>query len=215
MIEIGTKVKLKQEYLRKDLGQDMFGGEFTVIDISPNRVTCSSDDRHSGLIVSYLWDRFNREFDVVSEKNSAKTIGSITESELDRMWDEADSFENFKFMLKFAVNPVKPTKKSRVWSEYKEDKKTGCLYSVSKPDGQSAKVKVNVDGFVGVASCNPNDKFDLRTGIDLAEARARLKVVKATHIFLSDMLTEIDKDYAEVREEVENILNKIYRKAGH
>lgn len=61
-------------------------------------------------------------------------------------------------------------------------------------------MKVKCGAFVGIASCNPEDTWDLDLGVELAAARAEVKRTKA----LAN----------EKMENLRSIMRKIYGKAA-
>lgn len=128
-------------------------------------------------------EEFAEHFEVIgmektNEKQPDKLIGDFTEEQLDRFWKDSDSYETFKKKLKLAVTE-KPKKSRREWTLWNFHPITGFLFSVSHPEGKSAKVKVKIGNFVGIASCNPEDVWDLDLGVKLAAARAEVKRAKA------------------------------------
>ena len=111
-------------------------------------------------------------------------VGDYTETELDYLWELAGSYEDLKALLKLGVKwhgnkQKKRELPQREWTLWKIHPITGLPYSVSRPEGKSAKVKVKCGAFVGIASCNPEDVWDIDLGIKLAAARAEVKRTKA------------------------------------
>lgn len=120
------------------------------------------------------------------EKNDGNEVlvGDYTENELDYLWKLAGSYEDLKALLKLGVKwhgnkQKKREPPQREWTLWKIHPITGLPYSVSRPEGKSAKVKVKCGAFVGIASCNPEDVWDIDLGIKLAAARAEVKRTKA------------------------------------
>lgn len=136
---------------------------------------------------------FSEHFEVIGmeepkkfEKNAENEalVGDYTETELDYLWELAGSYEDLKALLKLGVKwhgnkQKKRELPQREWTLWKTHPITGLLYSVSHPEGKSAKVKVKCGAFVGIASCNPEDVWDIDLGIKLAAARAEVKRTKA------------------------------------
>lgn len=143
------------------------------------------------------------------QQSDGKVINlGFTEEELDALWAKSASFEHFKKKLKSAAKEKdKPTKGKRQWTPWATHPLTGFAYSVSHPAGKSAKVKVKSCGFVGIASCNPEDVWDLDLGIELAAARAEEKRTR----FLA---TKAADDYLEKMDDLHFIMNRIYRRVG-
>lgn len=170
---------------------------------------------------------FSEHFEVIGmeepkkNKKNAKSealIGDYTETELDDLWCLAGSYEDFKAMLKLGTkwHPSKQPKKQREWTDWKrwgEDQ--WYEYSVSRPDGQSAKVKVRTpDGFIGTASCNPSDDFDLAYGVELASIRAEIKNTKNdAEIAFRDYLIE-KRCVEDLKKRLEKVLSRAYGKAA-
>ena len=157
---------------------------------------------------------FSEHFEVIGmeepkQQSDGKVINlGFTEEELDALWAKSASFEHFKKKLKSAAKEKdKPTKGKRQWTPWATHPLTGFVYSVSHPAGKSAKVKVKSCGFVGIASCNPEDVWDLDLGIELAAARAEEKRTR----FLA---TKAADDYLETMDDLRFIMNRIYRRVG-
>lgn len=157
---------------------------------------------------------FSEHFEVIGmeepkQQSDGKVINlGFTEEELDALWAKSASFEHFKKKLKSAAKEKdKPTKGKRQWTPWATHPLTGFAYSVSHPAGKSAKVKVKSCGFVGIASCNPEDVWDLDLGIELAAARAEEKRTR----FLATKATD---DYLEKMDDLRFIMNRIYRRVG-
>ncbi len=130
---------------------------------------------------------FAEHFEVIGmekfkkESGDKVIVGDYTETELDELWKLAGSYEALKVLLKLGVkwHPSKQPKKQRQWTPWKIHPITGLPFSVSHQDGKSSKVKVKCGAFVGIASCNPEDDWDIDLGIKLAAARAEVKRTKA------------------------------------
>lgn len=153
---------------------------------------------------------FSEHFEIIGMEEFKKKaedkviIGAFTEEQLDNLWNEADSYEHFKKKLKLAAKKKdKPPKGKRQWTPWTTHPLTGFTYSVSHPTGKSAKVKVESCGFVGIASCNPEDVWDLDLGIELAAARAEEKRAR----FLA---TKAADNYLEKMDDLHFIMNRIY-----
>lgn len=157
---------------------------------------------------------FSEHFEVIGMEEPKKTSDdgvitlSLSEDELDALWAKSASFEHFKKKLKLAAKDKdKMPKEKREWTPWATHPLTGFAYSVSHPAGKSAKVKVKSCGFVGIASCNPEDVWDLNLGIELAAARAEEKRTR----FLA---TKAADDYSEKMDDLRFIMNRIYRRVG-
>ena len=142
---------------------------------------------------------------------------SLTEDELAALWSKSVSFDHFKRSLK-RVSKDKDgvPKKQREWTDWKrwgEDQ--WYEYSISRPDGQSAKVKVRTpDGFIGTASCSPDDNFDLAYGVELASIRAEIKNTKNdAEIAFRDYLIE-KRCVEDLKKRLEKVLGRAYGKAA-
>ena len=163
---------------------------------------------------------FTDHFEVIGmeepEKKSGDKviIGAFTENQLDNLWKEADSYENFKEMLKIAAKEKDKPQKKREWTPWTEDSETGYLYSVSHPVGQSAKLKVNVDGYIGTASCSPDDMWDRIFGIELAAARAEVKKAKAEVLKEKDLFNQVLKTREEAVNRLDAIMGYAYRRVA-
>ena len=130
----------------------------------------------------------SREYDIENFLNVTFGIGvtgyCVSQQEFAEHFELAGSYKDFKTLLKLGVKwhgneQKKRELPQREWTPWKIHPITGLLYSVSHPEGKSAKVKVACDAFVGIASCNPEDVWDLDLGIKLAAARAEVKRTKA------------------------------------
>lgn len=164
---------------------------------------------------------FTDHFEVIGMEEPKKTSDdkvinlSITEAELDALWAKSASFEHFKADLKrVADGKDKQPKKQREWTPWTEDPETGYLYSVSHPVGQSAKLKVNVDGYIGTASCSPNDMWDRILGIELAAARAEVKKAKAEVLKEKDLFNKVLKTREEAVNRLDAIMGYAYRRVA-
>lgn len=110
---------------------------------------------------------FSEHFEIIGmekpkkfEKNAENEalVGDYTETELDYLWELAGSYEDLKVLLKLGVKwhgnkQKKRELPQREWTLWKIHPITGLPYSVSRPEGKSAKVKVKCGAFVGIASC--------------------------------------------------------------
>ena len=188
----GTRAKIIQPFLN----HDRIGDVFEVAECDSESITlnrCFPDSR-SYLHESYTLptEEFGDFFEVIGmeepkkDKKNAKSealIGDYTETELDDLWELAGSYEDLKALLKLGIkwhgHEKKRERAQREWTLWKTHPITGLLYSVSYPEGKSAKVKVKCGDFVGIASCNPEDVWDIDLGIKLAAARAEVKRTKA------------------------------------
>lgn len=211
----GTRAKV----VRPFTSQDRLGDVFEVAECDSESITlnrCYSDSK--SYLHEYTYTMPTKEFSVFFEvigmeefKKKAEDkviIGAFTEEQLDNLWNEADSYENFKEKLKLAAKKKdKPPKGKRQWTPWTTHPLTGFAYSVSHPTGKSAKVKVKSCGFVGIASCNPEDVWDLDLGIELAAARAEEKRAR----FLA---TKAADDYLEKMDDLHFIMNRIYGRVG-
>lgn len=223
----GTRAKIIHPFFN----HDRIGDVFEVAECNSESITlnrCYSDSK-SYLQASYTLptEEFGNFFEVIGmeepkkDKKNAKNkalIGDYTETELDDLWCLAGSYEDFKAMLKLGTkwHPSKQPKKQREWTDWKrwgEDQ--WYEYSVSRPDGQSAKVKVRTpDGFIGTASCNPGDDFDLAYGVELASIRAEIKNTKNdAEIAFRDYLIE-KRCVEDLKKRLEKVLSRAYGKAA-
>lgn len=210
----GTRAKIIQPFLN----HDRIGDVFEVAECDSESITlnrCFPDSR-SYLHESYTLptEEFGDFFEVIGMKEPKKTSDdrvitlSLSEDELDALWAKSASFEHFKKKLKLAAKKKdKPPKGKRQWTPWTTHPLTGFAYSVSHPTGKSAKVKVKSCGFVGIASCNPEDVWDLDLGIELAAARAEEKRAR----FLA---TKAANDYSEKMDDLHFIMNRIYGRVG-
>lgn len=210
----GTRAKIIQPFLN----HDRIGDVFEVAECDSESITlnrCFPDSR-SYLHESYTLptEEFGDFFEVIGMKEPKKTSDdrvitlSLSEAELDALWAKSASFEHFKEKLKLAAKDRdKKPKEDRKWTPWATHPLTGFAYSVSHPAGKSAKVKVKSCGFVGIASCNPEDVWDLDVGIELAAARAEEKRTR----FLA---TKAANDYSEKMDDLHFIMNRIYGRVG-
>lgn len=210
----GTRAKIIHPFLN----HDRIGDVFEVAECDSESITlnrCFSDSR-SYLHESYTLptDEFGDFFEVIgmeeSEKKSNDKVINLgfTEAELDALWAKSASFEHFKAKLKrVADGKDKRPKEKRKWTPWATHPLTGFAYSVSHPAGKSAKVKVKSCGFVGIASCNPEDVWDLDVGIELAAARAEEKRAR----FLA---TKAADEHLEKMDNLRFIMNRIYGRVG-
>lgn len=189
----GTRAKIIHPFFN----HDRIGDVFEVAECNSESITlnrCYSDSR-SYLQASYTLptEEFGDFFEIIGmekpkkfEKNAENEalVGDYTETELDYLWELAGSYEDLKALLKLGVKwhgnkQKKREPPQREWTLWKIHPITGLPYSVSRPEGKSAKVKVKCGAFVGIASCNPEDVWDIDLGIKLAAARAEVKRTKA------------------------------------
>ena len=189
----GTRAKIIHPFFN----HDRIGDVFEVAECNSESITlnrCYSDSR-SYLQASYTLptEEFGDFFEIIGMEKPKKfkknaeneaLVGDYTETELDYLWELAGSYEDLKALLKLGVKwhgnkQKKRELPQREWTLWKIHPITGLPYSVSRPEGKSAKVKVKCGAFVGIASCNPEDVWDIDLGIKLAAARAEVKRTKA------------------------------------
>lgn len=189
----GTRAKIIHPFFN----HDRIGDVFEVAECNSESITlnrCYSDSR-SYLQASYTLptEEFGDFFEIIGmekpkkfEKNAENEalVGDYTETELDYLWELAGSYEDLKALLKLGVKwhgnkQKKRELPQREWTLWKIHPITGLPYSISRPEDKSAKVKVKCGAFVGIASCNPEDVWDIDLGIKLAAARAEVKRTKA------------------------------------
>lgn len=211
----GTRAKV----VRPFTSQDRLGDVFEVAECDSESITlsrCYSDSNSYLREYTYTMptDEFGVFFEIIGmeepkQQSNGKVINlGFTEEELDALWAKSASFEHFKKKLKSAANKKdKPPKGKRQWTPWTTHPLTGFVYSVSHPAGKSAKVKVKSCGFVGIASCNPEDVWDLDLGIELAAARAEEKRARF-------WATKAADDYLEKMNDLHFIMNRIYRRVG-
>lgn len=188
----GTRAKIIHPFFN----HDRIGDVFEVAECNSESITlnrCYSDSK-SYLQASYTLptEEFGVFFEIIgmekpkkfekSDENEA-LVGDYTENELDYLWELAGSYEGLKALLKLGIkwhgHDKKRERAQREWTQWEIHPITGLPYSVSRPEGKSAKVKVKCGAFVGIASCNPEDVWDIDLGIKLAAARAEVKRTKA------------------------------------
>ena len=87
---------------------------------------------------------------------------------------------------------------------------SGVEYYISKPKNKSWKIKVCNDGYVGIASCRPDDHFVISTGVELAAARARRKKAKAEHLAALKKIEETREEMMDAIKCENLIIGKIY-----
>lgn len=161
---------------------------------------------------------FSEHFEVIGMEEPKKQsddeaiIGDYTETELDELWNAANySYEDFKKMLKRSVKWCdKDQKKQREWAGPYHEVMSGVEYYISKPKNKSWKIKVCNDGYVGIASCRPDDHFVISTGVELAAARARRKKAKAEHLAALKKIEETREEMMDAIKCENLIIGKIY-----
>lgn len=190
----GTRAKVVRQFT----SQDRLGDVFEVAECDSESITlsrCYSDSNSYLHEYTYTMptDEFGVFFEIIGMEKSKKfeksdeneaLVGDYTENELDYLWELAGSYEDLKALLKLGIKwhgnkQKKRELPQREWTLWKTHPITGLPYSVSRPEGKSAKVKVKCGAFVGIASCNPEDVWDIDLGIKLAAARAEVKRTKA------------------------------------
>lgn len=187
MIKVGTRVRMKNRCL---FPERVSGRIFTVTASDDIGVAIKSCDHGPESVYRLTEGAFSDYFEVIGMEEPKKfakqaedeaLVGDYTETELDELWKLAGSYEALKALLKLGVkwHPSKQPKKQRQWTPWKIHPITGLPFSVSHQDGKSSKVKVKCGAFVGIASCNPEDDWDIDLGIKLAAARAEVKRTKA------------------------------------
>ena len=218
MIKVGTRVRTKDSCL---FPERISGRIFTVTASDDIGIAIKSCDHGPESVYRLTEGAFSDYFEVIGMEESKKQSDdevinlSITEAELYALWAKSASFEYFKTKLKrIAEGKDKMPKGERKWTPWTLHPLTGFVYSVSYPAGKSAKVKVNSCGFVGIASCNPEDVWDLDVGIELAAARAEVKRTKAEVLKKKDLFREALKNRAEAVNSLDAITGRIYRKAA-
>lgn len=200
----GTRAKIIHPFFN----HDRIGDVFEVAECNSESITlnrCYSDSR-SYLQASYTLptEKFGDFFEIIGmekpkkfEKNAENEalVGDYTETDLDYLWELAGSYEDLKALLKLGIkwhgHEKKKERAQREWAQWEIHPITGLPYSVSRPEGKSAKVKVKCGAFVGIASCNPKDVWDIDLGIKLAAARAEVKRTKALANEKMDNLSSI------------------------
>ena len=214
----GTRAKIIHPFFN----YDRIGDVFEVAECDSESITlnrCYSD--------SLPTEEFGNFFEVIGmeepkkDKKNAKSealVGDYTETELDYLWELAGSYEDLKALLKLGIkwHPSKQPKKQREWTDWKRwGNEQRYEYSVSRPVGQSAKVKVRTpDGFIGTASCSPDDNFDLAYGVEVASIRAEIKNTKTdAEIAVRDYLIE-KRCVEDLKKRLEKVLGRAYGKAA-
>lgn len=219
MIKVGTRVRRKNPFFGKtsDIGEI-----FEVVYVSDKRIEAAKKTKDRSSVYSFSPDEFSEYFEIIGMEQSKKKVddkaifGSLTEGELDYLWYESDSYETFKEMLKLAAkekaNP--PKKQCRTWTAWKRwGDDEWYEYSVSRPAGQSAKVKVRTpDGFIGTASCSPDDDFNLAYGVELASVRAEIKNSKDDAARAFDEYLFEKRIVEELKKRLEKVLSRAYGK---
>lgn len=168
---------------------------------------------------------FSEHFEVIGmeepkkDKKNVKSealIGDYTETELDVLWNAANySYEDFKKMLKLSVKWCdKDQKKQREWAGPYHEVMSGVEYYISKPKNKSWKIKVCNDGYVGIASCRPDDHFVISTGVELAAARAEVKKAKAEVLKEKDLFNQALKTREEAVNRLDAIMGYAYRRVA-
>ena len=188
----GTHAKIIHPFFN----HDRIGDVFEVAECNSESITlnrCYSDSR-SYLQASYTLptEEFGDFFEIIGmekpkkfEKNDGNEVlvGDYTETELDYLWKLAGSYEDLKALLRLGIkwhgHEKKRERAQREWTQWEIHPITGLPFSVSHQEGKSSKVKVKCGAFVGIASCNPEDDWDIDLGIKLAAARAAVKRTKA------------------------------------
>lgn len=189
----GTRAKIVRQFT----SQDRLGDVFEVAECDSESITlsrCYSDSNSYLHEYTYTMptDEFGVFFEIIgmekpkkfekSDENEA-LVGDYTENELDYLWELVGSYEGLKALLKLGIkwhgHDKKRERAQREWTQWEIHPITGLPYSASRPEGKSAKVKVKCGAFVGIASCNPEDVWDIDLGIKLAAARAEVKRTKA------------------------------------
>lgn len=188
----GTRAKIIHPFFN----HDRIGDVFEVTECNSESITlnrCYSDSR-SYLQASYTLptEEFGDFFEIIGmekpkkfEKNDGNEVlvGDYTETELDYLWKLAGSYEDLKALLRLGIkwhgHEKKRERAQREWTQWEIHPITGLPFSVSHQEGKSSKVKVKCGAFVGIASCNPEDDWDIDLGIKLAAARAEVKRTKA------------------------------------
>lgn len=183
MVKIGTRVRMKNRCL---FPERVPGRIFTVTASDNVGIAVKSCDHGPESVYRMSNGAFLDYFEVIGMEKPKKQSDdevitlSLSEDELDALWAKSASFEHFKKKLKLSAKEKdNMPKEKREWTLWNLHPITGFLFSVSHPEGKSAKVKVKIGNFVGIASCNPEDVWDLDLGIKLAAARAEVKRTKA------------------------------------
>ena len=216
MIKVGTRVRMKNRCL---FPERVSGRIFTVTASDDIGIAVKSCDHGPESVYRLTEGAFSDYFEVIGmEKTEKKSddeaiIGDYTETELDELWNAANySYEDFKKMLKRSVKWCdKDQKKQREWAGPHHEVMSGVEYYISKPKNKSWKIKVCNDGYVGIASCHPDDNFVISTGVELAAARARRKKAKAEHLAALKKIEETREEMMDAIKCENLIIGKIYR----
>ena len=215
MIKVGTRVRMKNRCL---FPERVSGRIFTVTASNDIGIAIKSCDHGPESVYRLTEGAFSDYFEVIGmEKTEKKSddeaiIGDYTETELDELWNAANySYEDFKKMLKRSVKWCdKDQKKQREWAGPYHEVMSGVEYYISKPKNKSWKIKVCNDGYVGIASCRPDDHFVISTGVELAAARARRKKAKAEHLAALKKIEETREEMMDAIKCENLIIGKIY-----
>lgn len=215
MIKAGTRVRMKNRCL---FPERVSGRIFTVTASDDIGIAIKSCDHGPESVYRLTEGAFSDYFEVIGmEKTEKKSddeaiIGDYTETELDELWNAANySYEDFKKMLKRSVKWCdKDQKKQREWAGPHHEVMSGVEYYISKPKNKSWKIKVCNDGYVGIASCHPDDNFVISTGVELAAARARRKKAKAEHLAALKKIEETREEMMDAIKCENLIIGKIY-----
>ena len=216
MIKVGTRVRMKNRCL---FPERVSGRIFTVTASDDIGIAVKSCDHGPESVYRLTEGAFSDYFEVIGmEKTEKKSddeaiIGDYTETELDELWNAANySYDDFKKMLKRSVKWCdKDQKKQREWAGPHHEVMSGVEYYISKPKNKSWKIKVCNDGYVGIASCHPDDNFVISTGVELAAARARRKKAKAEHLAALKKIEETREEMMDAIKCENLIIGKIYR----
>lgn len=212
MIKVGTRVRMKRCFIPES------GRIFTVTASDDIRIAIKSCDHGPESVYRLTEGAFSDYFEVIGMEEPKKQsddeaiIGDYTETELDVLWNAANySYEDFKKMLKLSVKWCdKDQKKQREWAGPYHEVMSGVEYYISKPKNKSWKIKVCNDGYVGIASCRPDDHFVISTGVELAAARARRKKAKAEHLAALKKIEETREEMMDAIKCENLIIGKIY-----
>lgn len=215
MIKVGTRVRMKNRCL---FPERVSGRIFTVTASNDIGVAIKSCDHGPESVYRLTEGAFSDYFEVIGMEEPKKQsddeaiIGDYTETELDELWNAANySYEDFKKMLKRSVKWCdKDQKKQREWAGPYHEVMSGVEYYISKPKNKSWKIKVCNDGYVGIASCRPDDHFVISTGVELAAARARRKKAKAEHLAALKKIEETREEMMDAIKCENLIIGKIY-----
>lgn len=215
MIKVGTRVRMKNRCL---FPERVSGRIFTVTASDDIGIAIKSCDHGPESVYRLTKGAFSDYFEVIGMEEPKKQsddeaiIGDYTETELDVLWNAANySYEDFKKMLKLSVKWCdKDQKKQREWAGPCHEVMSGVEYYISKPKNKSWKIKVCNDGYVGIASCRPDDHFVISTGVELAAARARRKKAKAEHLAALKKIEETREEMMDAIKCENLIIGKIY-----